>query len=98
MQASGELSGNSNSASLSALEKPSDSQGQAESSAQQQQQAPQLTAAGPSNLVRCRPESFLRGASQQPCKSKPSRQSLVQKSEAVTEVASIKHMHTASSL
>ena len=62
MQASGELSGNSNSASLSALEKPSDSQGQAESSAQQQQQVPQLTAAGPSNLVRCRPEPFLRGA------------------------------------
>ena len=38
LQASGELSGTSNSASLSAPDKPGDSQGQAESAAQQQQQ------------------------------------------------------------
>ena len=56
LQASGELSGTSNSASLSNPDKPSDSQGQAESPAQkqqqrQQQQLPQRVTAGPSNLV-----------------------------------------------
>lgn len=62
LQASGELSGNSNSASLSTQDKPSDSQGQAESISrqqQQQQQAPQQqqqlgldsAASGLSNLV-----------------------------------------------
>ena len=52
LQASGELSGNSNSASLSAQDKPGDSQGQAESTAHPQQHGHMRTLSEAGNLVR----------------------------------------------